>query len=83
MNKPVLFEDEIAEIIRSLKDGDTITLDDGTLLFKVYEYAVNDDGILSHVREFIPYFGNAQKKIYDMLEQGKKILVNGIPIQNI
>lgn len=86
--KHFLFEDEIAEIFRfAIHDGDRFTLDDGTFLFKKWEHAVNDDGIISHVVEFVDQFYNevydTQQVVYDLLASGRCVLVNGKPIDTI
>lgn len=56
MANPILFPDEIAEILRSLNDGDMVTIpgtSSGTRCVKVSCRPVNDDGIITTDRRYI------------------------------
>lgn len=82
-----LFEDEIWELLRRCSDGDTFTLENGTILLRVWKHVVDDDGIPSHVTEYIRQDGTkeytAMETIYATLESGTRIFLNGTDITKI
>ena len=79
---PVLFEDEIRHLLNSCQDGDTFTVDNGTVLFRVWIHTVDDDGIKSTVTEYVDFdgsthYGDVLMEIYDLLNKGKVVWMNG------
>lgn len=79
---PVLFEDEITHLLDTVRNGDTFTVDNGTVMFRVWIHTVNDDGIPSRVTEYLDFdgsahYGDVMMEIYDALNAGRVVRLNG------
>ena len=86
MANPVLFHDEIAEILRSLHDGDIVTIP-GTRCVKVSCRPVNDDGIVSADRRYVDTRSRPGAEwivpseilideIYNAVESGEHVMID-------
>lgn len=94
-NAPVLFEDEIAEILHSLPADDSpivIISSDSTVIntIRKHHFVSFDDGILSTWDTFVSDKGtrfasivSVINTIYDHLEAGYIVKVNGTKIEEV
>ena len=93
-NAPVLFEDEIAEILRSIPADDSpITIVFGSAVvntIRKHHCVSFDDGILSTWDAFVSDNGtrfrsirSVVETIYDYLEAGYTVKVNGTKIEEV
>ena len=86
MNEPKMFEDEIQDRLRDLKDGDRIIIRHGstTEALTCRESATYEDGIVSRLRRFETanrsFVTRLVDRLYDYLESGcdVSVIIDGV-----